>query len=154
MQYACWKCWLLGTCGVRDADCNVEDCRMPKKKWTIRLNSSNGMPLSLDSRNAVTNIEKLSAWSFPKGSREPNFLENSGIWCLVCQGGCNHWHGAPSNVPSDRREKRLFAWCFSSHSRIFHSHGDVTIAGDELQMLTYAQHSSPLSSEDSLTYHI
>ena len=30
----------------------------------------------------------------------------------------------------------LFAWSFSSNSRIFHSFGDVTIVGEELQILT------------------
>ena len=29
----------------------------------------------------------------------------------------------------------------SSHSRIFHSYGDVTITGEGLQILTYARHS-------------
>ena len=31
-------------------------------------------------------------------------------------------------------------WSLLSHSRIFHSYGDVTIAGKGLQILTYAQH--------------
>ena len=44
-------------------------------------------------------------------------------------------------------------WSLSSHSRIFHSYGDVTIAGEGLQILSYAQHSWPLSSEGSLTCH-
>ena len=44
----------------------------------------------------------------------------------------------------------LFVWGFSSHSRIFNSYGDVTFAGEGLQILTYAQHSCPLSSEGSL----
>ena len=47
----------------------------------------------------------------------------------------------------------MFIWSFSSHSRIFHSYGGVTIAGEELQILTYARHSWPLSSEGSLTCH-
>ena len=41
----------------------------------------------------------------------------------------------------------------SSHSRIFHSYGDVTITGEGLQILTHARHSWPLSSEDSLACH-
>ena len=41
----------------------------------------------------------------------------------------------------------------SSHSRIFHSYGDVTIADEGLQILTYARHSWPWSSEGSLTCH-
>ena len=36
------------------------------------------------------------------------------------------------------------------HSRIFYSYGDVTIAGEGLQILTEAQHSWPPSSEGSL----
>ena len=39
---------------------------------------------------------------------------------------------------------------FSSHLRIFHSYGDITIDGEGLQILTYARHSWPLSSESSL----
>ena len=35
----------------------------------------------------------------------------------------------------------------SSHSRIFHSFGDVTFAGEGLQILSYAQHLWPLSSK-------
>ena len=42
---------------------------------------------------------------------------------------------------------------FSSHSRIFHSYGDVTITGEGLQILTYAWHLWPLSSEGSLEWH-
>ena len=42
---------------------------------------------------------------------------------------------------------------FSSHSRIFHSYGDVTITGEGLQILTYARHLRPLSHEGSLACH-
>ena len=31
----------------------------------------------------------------------------------------------------------LLVWGLSSHSRIFHSYGDVTITGEGLQILTY-----------------
>ena len=44
----------------------------------------------------------------------------------------------------------LLVWGFSSHSRIFHSYGNVTITGEGLQILTYARHLWPLSSETSL----
>ena len=37
-----------------------------------------------------------------------------------------------------------------TRSRIFHSYGDVTITGEGLQILTYARHSWPMSSEGSL----
>ena len=47
----------------------------------------------------------------------------------------------------------MFVWSLSSHSRIFHSYGDVTIAGEGLQILTYARQSWPFSSEGSLTCH-
>ena len=47
----------------------------------------------------------------------------------------------------------LFVWSSSSHSRIFHSYGDVTITGEGLQILTSAWHSWPLSSEVSLACH-
>ena len=35
----------------------------------------------------------------------------------------------------------------------FYSYGEVTIAGEGLQILTYARHSWPLSSEGSLAWH-
>ena len=47
----------------------------------------------------------------------------------------------------------MIVWSFSSHSRIFHSFGDVTIAGEGLHILTYVQHLWPLSSEGSLACH-
>ena len=58
----------------------------------------------------------------------------------------------PSEIPP------LYYWLvgcmeLSSHSKIFHSYGDVTIAGEGLQILTYARHLGPLSSEGSLTFH-
>ena len=54
---------------------------------------------------------------------------------------------------TERRSMCLFVWGFSSHSRIFHSYEDVTIASEGLQILTYAPHSWPLSSEESLVCH-
>ena len=47
----------------------------------------------------------------------------------------------------------LFVWRFSSHSRIFHSYGDVTMTGEGLQILTYAWHVWSLSREGSLACH-
>ena len=37
----------------------------------------------------------------------------------------------------------LFVWCFSSHSRIFYSFGDVNITGERLQISTYKRHLCP-----------
>ena len=45
----------------------------------------------------------------------------------------------------------LFVLDFTSHSKIFHSYGGITIAVEGLQILTYAQHLWPFSSEVSLT---
>ena len=45
--------------------------------------------------------------------------------------------------------KDLYVWSFSSHSRIFHSFGDVIITGEGLQILTYARHSWPSLDENS-----
>ena len=42
---------------------------------------------------------------------------------------------------------------FSSQSLTCHSYGDVAIAGEGLQMLTYTRHSCLLSSEGSLACH-
>ena len=47
----------------------------------------------------------------------------------------------------------LFVWNFSSHLNIFHSFGDLTIAGEGLQILTFARHLRPLSIEGSLGCH-
>ena len=47
----------------------------------------------------------------------------------------------------------LFVSRFSFHLRIFHSYGDVTIAGERLQILIYARHSWPLSSKGYLACH-
>ena len=46
-----------------------------------------------------------------------------------------------------------FFWSLSSHSKIFHIYGDVTITDEGLQMITYARHSLPLNSEGSLACH-
>ena len=51
---------------------------------------------------------------------------------------------------SEQHHCRKFFVSFFSHSRIFPFFGDVTIAGEELQILTYARHLWPLSSEGSL----
>ena len=48
----------------------------------------------------------------------------------------------------------LFVCGFSSHSRMSHWYGDVTIAGEGLQILTYVRHSCPLSSGFFLASHI
>ena len=47
----------------------------------------------------------------------------------------------------------LFVYSFSSHSRILHSFGDVTINGEGMQILTYALHLWSLSSDASLACH-
>ena len=41
----------------------------------------------------------------------------------------------------------------SSHPRIFHSYGDITVTSEGLQTLIYARHSWPLTSEGSLACH-
>ena len=41
----------------------------------------------------------------------------------------------------------LFVSGFPSHSSIFYLHGNVTITGEGLYILTYARHLSPLSNE-------
>ena len=46
-----------------------------------------------------------------------------------------------------------FVWGFTSHSRIFHSYGDVTITGEGLQSLKYVRHPWSLYSEVSLACH-
>ena len=48
----------------------------------------------------------------------------------------------------------LFVYGFTSHSRIFHSFGDVTITEKGCKFFTYARHSWPLRSECSLAGHI
>ena len=46
----------------------------------------------------------------------------------------------------------LVDFCFVC-LEFFHSYGDVTINGEGLQILTFARHSWPLSSEGSLACH-
>ena len=46
----------------------------------------------------------------------------------------------------------MFFVC-SSHSRFFHSYGDVTITGERLQIMTYAWPTWQLSSKGSLACH-
>ena len=53
----------------------------------------------------------------------------------------------------EHRKNYMFVWVFSSLERIFHSYGDITIAGIELQILTYAPHPLPMSSEGFLACH-
>ena len=47
----------------------------------------------------------------------------------------------------------LFGFYGPMHSRIVHSYGNATIAGEGLQMLIYARHSWTLSWKSSLTWH-
>ena len=63
-----------------------------------------------------------------------------------------------NNMPPDLRSRGhkndwLIVYCLSSHSRIFHSYGDVTITGERLQILTYTRRLRPLSSEGPLACH-
>ena len=44
-------------------------------------------------------------------------------------------------------------WVFFPLEDFFYSFGDVTITDEELQILAYARHSWPLSSEGSLACH-
>ena len=60
----------------------------------------------------------------------------------------------PTEESKHEFKKWRVCWRFSSHSIIFHSFGDVTIAGEGLQILTYARHLWPFSSESCLAYHI
>ena len=72
------------------------------------------------------------------------------VFCLLF-GECRYY--VSHNLYTFWYKYDLFVWILSPHSRIFHSYGDVTIAGEGLQILTYTRHSWPLSSEGSLTCH-
>ena len=48
---------------------------------------------------------------------------------------------------------RFFSSWFFVLLENFHSYGDVTITGERLQILIYARHLWPLSSEGSFAYH-
>ena len=52
-----------------------------------------------------------------------------------------------SRAPCRARNVCLYFWTFSSHTRIFHLFRDVTIAGEGLQILTYARHLLPFNSK-------
>ena len=43
----------------------------------------------------------------------------------------------------------VFVFGFTPHSRIVHTHGDITITGGGFQIITFIRHSWPLSSEVS-----
>ena len=47
----------------------------------------------------------------------------------------------------------LLVWGFSSHSKFFHSYGDVTMTGEGLQIFTYGRQIWPMSSVCSLACH-
>ena len=47
----------------------------------------------------------------------------------------------------------ILVWGFTSHSRIFHSYGVVSITGEELQIVIYTRHSWLMSSEGYLACH-
>ena len=84
-------------------------------------------------------------FKFQRGGT-PIINEWNGVAMLCCQGkGSFHLKSCRYGYIC------LFVLDFKSHSKIFHSYGDVTIAVEGLQILTYAQHSWPLSSEVSLT---
>ena len=57
------------------------------------------------------------------------------------------------HIEAPKTRHSLFVWAFSSHSRIFQSSGDVTIADEGLQILTYARFSWLLSHEGCLPCH-
>ena len=58
-----------------------------------------------------------------------------------------------SNLKIETDSSKTFVCGISSHSRIFDSYGDVTIAGERLQIVTYAWHLWSLSSKGSLACH-
>ena len=53
-----------------------------------------------------------------------------------------------------RRRSAILNRLLSTHSRIYHWFGDVIIIGEELQILTFARHSWPMSRDGSYTRHI
>ena len=85
------------------------------------------------------------------------------IWTASSQITFRNWNWPEYTVksflliPLESEKKILFMFFFNlaflSHSKIFPSYGDVIIAGEGLQILTYAGHSWPLSSEGSLACH-
>ena len=83
---------------------------------------------------------------------------------LVCPSIClsspickhsRHFLNYQKYVPCDiyttsyihKRTKDIFVWHCLSHTKIFHSFGDVIIAGEELQSFNFTRHIWPLSSE-------
>ena len=76
------------------------------------------------------------------------------LWCNMQRGDAyrtEHPFKSPAILLSSRSNTTAVNFLsFLSHSRIFPFFGDVTIAGEELQILTYARHLWPLSSEGSL----
>ena len=63
------------------------------------------------------------------------------------------------SLSAHEQQRNLLEFClfelgFSSHLRYFHSHGDVTITGEGLQILTYSLHWWQFSIEGSLLCHL
>ena len=76
---------------------------------------------------------------------------------------CWLWHYIKMTTREDYENERIsnsksqnsvwFFFSLSFLSKPFQSYGDVTIAGEGLQILTYARNSWPLISKGSLTCH-
>ena len=79
------------------------------------------------------------------------FQVKTSLFSVYCHEGFKSKNSSTA-APSDMFLLVCLFVCvgLSSHSRIFHSYRDVTITSEELQMLTYARHSWPLTSEGSL----
>ena len=96
-------------------------------KKILKVCSNDGpCPFPMISMNIVDHaLLSVSKTKRPHRSFEKHFLICMFVCLFVCEG-------------------------LSSQSRIFHSYGDIMIAGEGLQVLTFAWHSWPLSSEGSL----
>ena len=92
-------------------------------------------------KNGYNNMQ--STYLYIHGYKNDNFQKSTGPISPILS-----WHKFPL-----AQSFLIFVWGLLSHSVIFHSYGDVTITDEGLQILTYARHSWPLSSEGSLACH-
>ena len=88
--------------------------------------------------------EKIVKDKFPQPREEQEFDILHGVFCLLQKRARQIHTECDLSLYCLVCLFCLFVWGVSSHSRIFHSYGDVSITGEWLQILTYARHLSLL----------
>ena len=133
----------------------------PLFQWGEGIIRMKALPLeSFRTRSEVTkaDVEKITVASSDKKSecylRATRYLIDAHKNPRAMPARSSRWRPF---LLRDTRNTFVYCLCvclgFTSYSRIFHSHGDITFTGEGLQILTYTRHSWPVSSEGSLACH-